>query len=514
MKPLYLGIDASTQSMTGTVIDCGTSTVLLSESVNFEKDLPQYATQSGVCVSPDNPLEVWSYPLMWLDALEMLLGRISKSVDMKKISAVSGSGQQHATVWLNSQSAFSPYDISKRLSENIKPFLSREKSPVWMDASTSAECREMAEYVGGEKNVLQKTGSIMTERFSGAQIRKIFKVEPENYADTKRIHLNSSFMCSVLCGADSPIDYCDGAGMNLMNIGDFSWDAEMLSACAPNLAEKLPKLAPPAEVAGNISAYFCKKYGFGENVKVVVFTGDNPSSLVGLGASSAGGAAVSLGTSDTFFCSAKNFNPVENAHVFCNPNGGYMGLVCFRNGSLAREKFRELMGVDWKFFDETSFENYAPVNDGKIILPFFVDEISPKISSAAPMFFGFCSADSKQSRIRAFIEGQVFNIYLQAKKLGSIPAKIVLTGGASKSFGIARTFADVFGSEIYRLETSQNSAALGAAIRAASRDYELAGLESSFCPLIHVCSPRPEAAKIYSEKLKLFEDKLCCACKF
>ena len=119
MKPLYLGIDASTQSMTGTVIDCGTSTVLLSESVNFEKDLPQYATQSGVCVSPDNPLEVWSYPLMWLDALEMLLGRISKSVDMKKISAVSGSGQQHATVWLNSQSAFSPYDISKRLSENI-----------------------------------------------------------------------------------------------------------------------------------------------------------------------------------------------------------------------------------------------------------------------------------------------------------------------------------------------------------------------------------------------------------
>ena len=191
-----------------------------------------------------------------------------------------------------------------------------------------------------------------------------------------------------------------------------------------------------------------------------------------------------------------------------------MGLVCFRNGSLAREKFRELMGVDWKFFDETSFENYAPVNDGKIILPFFVDEISPKISSAAPMFFGFCSADSKQSRIRAFIEGQVFNIYLQAKKLGSIPEKIVLTGGASKSFGIARTFADVFGSEIYRLETSQNSAALGAAIRAASRDYELAGLESSFCPLIHVCSPRPEAAKVYSEKLKLFEDKLCCACKF
>ena len=144
MKPLYLGIDASTQSMTGTVIDCVSSTVLLSESVNFERDLPDYGTSAGVCSSAENPLEVWSYPLMWLDALEVLLGRISKLVDMKKISAISGSGQQHATVWLNSRKAFSSYDISKSLSENIRPFLSREKSPVWMDASTSVECREMA----------------------------------------------------------------------------------------------------------------------------------------------------------------------------------------------------------------------------------------------------------------------------------------------------------------------------------------------------------------------------------
>lgn len=508
MKSLYLGIDASTQSMTGTVIDCVSSTVLLSESVNFERDLPDYGTSAGVCSSAENPLEVWSYPLMWLDALEVLLGRISKLVDMKKISAISGSGQQHATVWLNSRKAFSSYDISKSLSENIRPFLSREKSPVWMDASTSVECREMADRAGGEKNVLRKTGSIMTERFSGAQIRKIFKFEPAVYSATQRIHLNSSFMCSALCGADSPIDYCDGAGMNLMDIANFSWDLDMVSACAPNLCEKLPPLACPSSVAGNISQYFCEKYGFDRGAKVVVFTGDNPSSLVGLGASGDGVSAVSLGTSDTFFCSTKNFSPVENAHVFCNPNGGYMGLVCFRNGSLAREKFRELMGVDWKFFDEISFENYVPRDDGKIILPFFVDEISPKLSSDSPEFFGFSPEDSKQSRIRAFVEGQVFNIYLQAKKMGAIPKKIILTGGASKSSGIAQTLADVFGSEIYRLEACQNSAALGAAIRAASFEYEMDSLESMFCPLTKAAIPRKEYSNIYTRKLGEFEKSL------
>ena len=56
MKPVYLGIDASTQSMTGIVIDCGSSEILASESVNFEGELPQYGTSAGVCVSEKNPL--------------------------------------------------------------------------------------------------------------------------------------------------------------------------------------------------------------------------------------------------------------------------------------------------------------------------------------------------------------------------------------------------------------------------------------------------------------------------
>lgn len=505
MKTFYLGIDASTQSMTGTLIDCSACSVLLSESVNFEMDLPAYGTSAGVCASAENPLEVWSYPLMWLDALEMLLEKISKQADLKRISAISGSGQQHATVWLNSSGAFSSLDVRKSLSDNIKPFLSREKSPVWMDASTSVECREMADCVGGEKNALLKTGSIMTERFSGAQIRKIFKSEPETYAATKRIHLNSSFMCSVLSGRDSPIDYCDGAGMNLMDISNYSWSPDMLSACAPDLLKKLPAIASPSSVVGNVSRFFCEKYGFDRRAKVVAFTGDNPSSLVGLGASGSGVSAVSLGTSDTFFCSTKDFSPVENAHVFCNPNGGYMGLVCFRNGSLAREKFRDLMGGDWKFFDEISFENYAPKDDGKIVLPFFVDETSPKLTSNSPDFFGFGPGDSKQSRIRAFVEGQSFNIYLQAKRIGGIPRKIILTGGASKSLGIAQTFADVFGSEIYRLESSRNSAALGAAMRAASFEHNISSLERMFCPLTLAAIPRKEYSNVYLKKLGEFE---------
>ncbi len=40
---------------------------------------------------------------------------------------------------------------------------------------------------------------------------------------------------------------------------------------------------------------------------------------------------------------------MAKVHVFGSPTGGYMTLICFKNGSLAREKIRELYKIaDWK----------------------------------------------------------------------------------------------------------------------------------------------------------------------
>ena len=48
-------------------------------------------------------------------------------------------------------------------------------------------------------------------------------------------------------------------------------------------------------------------------------------------------------------------------HVFGSPAGGYMTLICFKNGSLAREKIREHYGIgDWKQFGEMSLTNSGP----------------------------------------------------------------------------------------------------------------------------------------------------------
>jgi hypothetical protein len=125
-----------------------------------------------------------------------------------------------------------------------------------MDSSTSAECRELDARFGARLQA--DTGSPAIERFTGPQIRKFAKTEPERYAQTTRIHLVSSFLCSVLIGRDAPIDSGDGAGMNLLNLRAMAWDPEIAAFTAPGLAQKLPTVG--SGTAGGLSPYFTK-YG-------------------------------------------------------------------------------------------------------------------------------------------------------------------------------------------------------------------------------------------------------------
>ena len=187
---------------------------------------------------------------MWLDAANILLERLQSKTDLSQIAAICGSGQQHATVYLNNQFAatIKNLDSAKSLTENLTDCFSRNISPIWMDNSTSQECSEIADSVGGNNTVLEKSGSFAIERFSAPQICKFAKTDPEAYENTSTIHLASSFFCSVVAGENASIDHGDGAGMNLMNLKTLNWDVELLNATAPNLISKLPVLSSSSQV--------------------------------------------------------------------------------------------------------------------------------------------------------------------------------------------------------------------------------------------------------------------------
>jgi len=245
----FLGLDSSTQSLTGTVIDFNKKKSIFSYSINFDKDLPQYKTQNGVYILNGGKV-VHSNPLMWIEALELLFNKfIQNDLHLEYIKAISGSGQQHGTVYLNNsfESILKKLDSNKTLASQILNVFTRKTSPVWMDSSTTIECEEIRHKLGGMESTIKITGSNTFERFSGPQIRKFFKLNYDDYLNTSVIHLVSSFLSSILLGKNSPIDHSDGAGMNLMNIETKQWDQKALDATAPNLILKLPPLTTSYE---------------------------------------------------------------------------------------------------------------------------------------------------------------------------------------------------------------------------------------------------------------------------
>ena len=469
MGKLFLGLDSSTQSLSAIVIDLDAGKVVYEKSLNFDAALPQFKTQHGALPNR-NPLIKHSTPLLWAAALDLMFATMKKDkVALGKIIAISGSGQQHGSVYFTEKTVeiLAALNPKKTLVENLDGAFTRKTSPIWMDSSTTVECAEIRKKLGGIKFTASRTGSDTFERFTGPQIRKFYKTEPKAYEKTFSIALVSSFMASLLAGKIAPIDFGDGAGMNLMDIRKKVWNHDALKATAPGLTKKLPPLAPSGKVLGPVSPYFAQKYGLNPEAVATAWTGDNPASVLGLGLIKPGQAAVSLGTSDTFFGTMQKCQTDENGegHVFGLPTGDYMTLICFKNGSLAREKIREAYKIaDWKKFAEL-VASTPPGNNGAILLPWFEPEIVPRINKPGIHRINL-DAQNVAANCRAVFEAQMLSMRLHSQWMQIAPEKIVVTGGAASDRALLQVLADVMNCPVLRIEVPK-SAALGAALQAA-----------------------------------------------
>ncbi|KAF2323909.1 hypothetical protein GH714_003913 [Hevea brasiliensis] len=423
---------------------------------------------------------------MWVEALDLVLQRLLKSgFDFGKIAAVSGSGQQHGSVyWKKGSSAIlSSLDSGKPLVDQLGNAFSIKESPIWMDSSTTKQCREIEKAVGGPLELSELTGSRAYERFTGPQIRKIYQSQPEAYNDTERISLKV-------------------------------WSEIALEATAPGLKEKVGKLAPAYDVAGHIASYFVDRYKFNKKCLVVQWSGDNPNSLAGLTLSIPGDLAISLGTSDTVFGIATDPQPRLEGHVLPNPvdTEGYMVMLCYKNGSLTREDIRNHCAEkSWEIFNKF-LEQTPPLNDGKIGFYYKDHEILPPLPVGLHRYeLQNFKGDSLEgvneqevqefdpaSEVRALIEGQFLSMRAHAERFGmpSPPKRIIATGGASANHSILNSVASIFGCDVYTVQRP-DSASLGAALRAAHG--WLCNKKGSFVPI----------ACLYKDKL----EKSAFSCK-
>ncbi|KAJ8307079.1 hypothetical protein KUTeg_015163 [Tegillarca granosa] len=455
--------------------------MIYESAVKFDTDLPEFKTHGGAHIH-DDQVTVTAPTTMWIKAfnispkaLEMLLNRMQNGgFDFSKVKCVSGAGQrkdklklpmivivcilivafqlfqqQHGSVYWKkgAREKLKNELLLYSLYDQLKDCFSIPDSPIWMDASTTAQCKKLEEAVGGAMRLAEITGARAFERYTGTQIMKISENNTEAYNNTERISLVSSFAASLFLGDYAPIDYSDGSGMNLFDITKHTWSPECLQACGDDLANKLGEPVPSPKILGNISEYLVMKYNFPKDCKVVAFTG----------------------TSDSVF----------------------------KNGSLTRERIKDKCAEgSWDRFAEL-LQSTPMGNNGNI-------EIQPLVSGDYRFNDKNQQVDSfpPETEVRAVIEGQFMarRMYAELRGMKTDPnTRIIATGGASINKSILQVMSDVFNAPVYITDVA-NSASLGGCYRAkhglTGQKFEevVKGHPEPIC----VAKPTPGAEQLWS----------------
>ncbi|CAI4036762.1 hypothetical protein SMKI_16G0660 [Saccharomyces mikatae IFO 1815] len=518
----YLGFDLSTQQLKCLAIDQNLK-IVHSETVEFEKELSHYHTKKGVYIHGDT---IECPVAMWLEALDLVLLKYHKAkFPLERVMAISGSCQQHGSVYWSSQAESLLEQLNRKSEKDLLHYVgpaafSRQTAPNWQDRSTAKQCQEFEQCVGGPEKMAQLTGSRAHFRFTGPQILKISQLEPETYEKTKAISLVSNFLTTILVGHLVGLEEADACGMNLYDIRERKFSDELLnlidsSSKDKTIRQKLMGTPMKTMIVGTICKYFVEKYGFNANCKVSPMTGDNLATICSLPLRK-NDVLVSLGTSTTVLLVTDKYHPSPNYHLFIHPTlpGHYMGMICYCNGSLAREKIREQLNSehaeksdDWALFNQAVLDD-SENNDNELGVYFPLGEIVPSVKAVEKRVI----YDTKTGRIervvekfkdkthdaKNIVESQALSCRVRISPLLSDsntrseqklnedtivkfdydesplreylnkrPERTFFVGGASKNEAIVKKFAQVIGATKgnFRLETP-NSCALGGCYKA------------------------------------------------
>ncbi|OWB58504.1 hypothetical protein B5S28_g4545 [[Candida] boidinii] len=383
---LFLGFDLSTQQLK-VIASYSNLKNHSTYRVDFDSELSHYGIKKGV-ISIEKTGEIYAPVEMWIEALDLVFNKMKlDNFPFGNVKGMSGSCQQHGSVYWSSDAPniFKNLTSDKPLKDQLCPnAFTFQTSPNWQDHSTGPELTAFEDSVGGCHELAKITGSRAHYRFTGPQIRKLAtRKDPVKYHQTYRISLISSFLASLLCGEIAKIDEADGCGMNLYDIQNSEYHPDLLAVCAgvhpkidnvsedeklKGVEELLNKLGPVEPIGskkvGQISNYFISKYGFNKDCEIFPFTGDNLATILALPLAT-NDILISMGTSTTVLLVTNQYKPSENYHIFKHPTieNHYMGMLCYCNGSLAREKIRDLVNDKFNIEDSKSWDKFNELLD-------------------------------------------------------------------------------------------------------------------------------------------------------
>jgi xylulokinase len=313
---------------------------------------------------------------------------------------------------------------------------------------------------------------------------------------------------------DYACDKAGGAGTILFDVKARDWSPEVLEKLEIP-AEWMPKTHEGPEVTGVISAEAAALTGLKAGTPVVGGGGDQAAGAVGVGAVEAGIVGLVLGTSGVVFASTDAPYIEKNGllHAFCHAVPGawhLMGVMLSAAGSLQWHRDTLAPGVS---FDDL----LAPAADieagaeGLFFLPYLTGERTPYPDPLArAAFIGLTLRHALPHMTRAVLEGVAFGLrdsmeLVKGAGLGEIK-QIRVSGGGAKSALWRQILADVIGSELVTVNTTEGGA-FGAALLAAVGAGVWTTVPEACRATIKVVSatsPQPEQVKVYDALYPLY----------
>jgi xylulokinase len=491
MRTLVIGIDSGTQSTKVLVVDGKNGKVIAEAARSYDllPNLPPGAKEQ--------------HPHTWREAAIHCIRAALKSAKATsgEVKAMGVSGQQHGFVPLDAKG------------EVIRP------AKLWCDTSTTAECDEIMEKLGGIKAAIRVLGNAVLPGFTASKILWLKNREPKNFRRLATVLLPHDYLNFWLTG-EKVMEFGDASGTALLDVRKRKWAAAALEAIDPALIDKMPSLISSDQPAGKLQQSTARVLGLSSGVLVSAGGGDNMMGAIGTGNTRDGVITASFGTSGTIYaCSEKPVvDPKGEIAAFCDSTNRWLPLLCTMNVTVATEMIRE--DFHWTHAQmEKTAAKAPPGSDGLLLLPYLEGERTPNVPDGTGVFMGVAPrVFTAQHFARASIEGVTLGMNYglrRLRELGVNPTQIRATGGGSKSKLWRQIMADVFNTEVVTLKVSEG-AAYGAALQALwcwrrdqGENTSISEITDRFVQLNRSegAEPRPENVRVYAE-LQELQDEL------
>lgn len=488
-----LGIDVGTS---------GTKTMLFDLQgralAAYTGEYPLYQPHNGW--AEQDPEDWWQATV---DGIQHVLAE--SKVDPAAVAGVGLSGQMHGLVALDGDG-----QVLRRCI-------------IWADQRTGEEVKDMEELMGRDE-IIRITANPPMTGFTAAKILWMKKHEPELYAQVKHLILPKDYIRWRLTG-EFISDVSDASGMQLMNVAERIWSAELLEKLDID-ASFLPRLVESQDIAGRVTAEAATATGLLEGTILAGGAADNAAAAIGTGVYKPGRAFTTIGSSAVVYTvtDEPQIDSEGRVHTLCASVPGMWTLMsCTQGAGLSLQWLRNTVcqpevqeaakqGVDPYDIMTEAAAQVAPGSDRLIYLPYLMGERSPYLDpDARGVFFGLSAIHGRPEMIRSVMEGVAFSqaqcVDIFRENEADIEDMIV-TGGGGRSPLWRQMLADLYAVPVRTLQVDQGGA-LGAAILAGVASGSFSSLEEACEKLIayrEPIMPETDTHEAYQPYFELYKD--------